>query len=129
MSTRNIVWMWLIVAGLALATFFVGMVTGYRADEASVITNGEIVLNLAQWSAALWTLVAATIVAGVVALAMTVRRAAPVDVKRILAPASLIVVGVAAAAFFLPLALLSVAGVVWLIVGLVGTPRGVPAPG
>lgn len=123
MSTRNMVWMWLSVAGLALATFFVGMVTGYRADEASMITDGETVLNLAQWRAALWTLVAATSVAGVVALAVTVRRTAPVDVKRVLAPAALIVVGVAGAAFFLPLALLSVAGVVWLIVGLAGAPR------
>lgn len=127
MSTRNMVWMWLSVAGLALATFFVGMVTGYRADEAAVITDGETLLNLAEWRAALWTLVAATSVAGVVALAVSVRRAAPVDVKRVLAPAALIVIGVAAAAVFLPLALLSVAGLVWLIVGLAGAPRSMPA--
>ncbi|WP_430867451.1 hypothetical protein [Demequina aurantiaca] len=126
MSTRNMILMWSIVAGLALTTFFVGMVTGYRADEASVAADGETVFNLDQWRAALWTLVAATIVAGVVALAVTVRRAAPVDVKRVLAPASLIVVGVAAATLILPLALLSVAGVVWLIAGLARAPQSVP---
>jgi magnesium-transporting ATPase (P-type) len=122
MSTRRVMWLWLLVAVLALATIVVGTVAGYQADEASVLPDGEAALSIPQWGAALWTLVGATVVAGVWALAVTAVRARPVDGKRIVAPAAVIVAGLlAGAVVFLPFAVLSIFGAAWPIARLVGT--------
>lgn len=129
MNARNALWNWLTVAVLALATFVVGMVAGYRADEASVVADGESVLNLAEWRAALWTLISATVVAGLIAVVATVRRASGATVKRVLPPAALIAIGAAASVVFLPLVLVAVAGAVWLILNLIRNPaqNAIPA--
>jgi len=90
MSTRNTRWLWLLVAILALATIVVGTVTGYRADDASVVPDGETALGLPQWRTALWILVGATTLASVSALVVTAVQSWRANVKRFTAPAALV---------------------------------------
>ncbi|MFN3865582.1 MAG: hypothetical protein ACK4MD_02580 [Demequina sp.] len=123
MRTRGVVWLWLLVAILALATVVVGAVAGYRADEASVAVGGEAAFGVPLWEAALWTLLTATALAAVAAIALTLARSGRVEVRQIAAPLALAVAGFAGAAVFLPLALLGVGGVAWLTARVAGIPR------
>lgn len=116
MSVRTGLAMWAGVAVLAAATVVTGAVAGYRADEASVIRDGEAALAVPQWSAALWILVAATALAGALALAATVRQARGAGARGLAAPAAVTAAGLVGAVLFLPIAALGAAGLAWLAV-------------
>ena len=122
MSRNALLWLWGLVAALAVATVVVGTIAGYRADEASVIEGGETALAVPQWGAALWLLAGATILAGLAAMAVTLGRVRGTRERPLVAPAAVMVLGLAGAVVFLPAALISVGGLAWLVVRAVGSP-------
>ncbi|MDN4614152.1 hypothetical protein P5G50_06765 [Leifsonia sp. F6_8S_P_1B] len=114
-GVASVVTLWALTAVAVVTGVVTGTVAGYRADEAAGAPAGAAVDDVSALSAASWVLVVSALVTFVAAMIVTVRRARGTNVRAV-APVLLIVVGAVASVFLLGAAVVSVAGLVWLVV-------------
>lgn len=116
--SRRLLLLWIAFSVLAIATSFVSVFAGYRADEIAGMPDGVPALDPRPLSMFAWVVASVTLVVGALALAATLSRSVRARTD-ILWPVVLMVAGFLGAAVSLVALPLSCAGGVWLVVAVV----------